>query len=82
MIRPTTPDDTTALITIAQAIGFQSSELEVLSKMLADYFSNDSNTDHFWLTDDDNEPVGVAYCEAEQMTNQTWNLQLIAIRPD
>ncbi|PMB51914.1 GNAT family N-acetyltransferase [Fischerella thermalis CCMEE 5201] len=82
MIRPTTPDDTTALIAIADAIGFQANELEKLSEMLSDYFSGDSNSDHFWITDDDNGPVGVAYCEPERMTNRTWNLQLIAILPD
>ncbi|MEW6497626.1 MAG: GNAT family N-acetyltransferase [Cyanobacteriota bacterium] len=82
MIRPSTPDDTIALIAIADAIGFQSNELDQLSEMLADYFGGDSNSDHFWLTDDDNGPVGVAYCEPERMTNRTWNLQLIAIRPD
>ncbi len=82
MIRPSTPDDTIALIAIADEIGFQPNELEELSEMLSDYFSGDSDSDRFWLTDDDNEPVGVAYCEPERMTNRTWNLQLIAIRPD
>ncbi len=82
MIRPSTPDDTTALIAIADAIGFQPNELEHLSEMLADYFGGDSDSDHFWITDDHNGPVGVAYCEPERMTNRTWNLQLIAIRPD
>ena len=82
MIRPTTPDDRTALMAIAGAIGFGPKEVEELSEMLADYFSGDSESAHFWLTDDDNGPVGVAYCEPERMTNQTWNLQLIAIRPD
>jgi GNAT superfamily N-acetyltransferase len=82
MIRPTTPDDTTALIAIADEIGFQPNELEELSEMLADYFGGDSDSDHFWITDDHNGPVGVAYCEPERMTNRTWNLQLIAIRPD
>jgi GNAT superfamily N-acetyltransferase len=81
MIRPTTPDDTIALLAIAEAIGFQPHELEELSKMLADSFRNDGS-DGFWVTDDDNGPVGVAYCEPERMTDQTWNLLLIAIRPD
>jgi len=82
MIRSTTPNDTIALIAIADAIGFQPNELEDLSEMLSDYFGSDSESDHFWITDDDNGPVGVAYCEPERMTDQTWNLQLIAIRPD
>ncbi|YAF94146.1 MAG: GNAT family N-acetyltransferase [Nodularia sp. CChRGM 3473] len=83
MIRPTTPDDTTALIAIADAIGlFQPNQLNSLSEMLVDYFGGNSDSDCFWITDDDDGPVGVAYCEPELMTNQTWNLQLIAIRPD
>jgi ribosomal protein S18 acetylase RimI-like enzyme len=82
MIRPSTPDDTIALIAIANVIGFQQNELEQLREMLADYFGGNSDSDHFWLTDDDNGPIRVAYCEPERMTNRTWNLQLIAIRPD
>lgn len=81
MIRLSIPDDVTALIAIANAIGFQPQELKVLSTMLADYFSGD-NSDRFWLTDDDQGPVGVAYCEPERMTDGTWNLQFIAIHPD
>ena len=82
MIRPTTPDDTTALIALADLIGFQPHELEELGKMLSDYFGGNSNRDHFWITDDESGVVGVAYCEMERMTDGTWNLQLIAIRPD
>ena len=91
MIRPTMPDDTTALIALADATGlFQPNQLEELGEMLSDYFggSNDSDSlldgkaERFWITDDDNGAVGVAYCEMERMTDQTWNLQLIAIRPD
>ena len=82
MIRPTTPDDTTALIAIAKATGlFDPSALDLVNKMLTEYFSN-SDSQNLWFTDDDNEPVGMAYCEPERMTHQTWNLQLIAIRPD
>jgi hypothetical protein len=44
MIRPTTPDDRTALMAIAEAIGFQPKEVEELSEMLADYFSGDSES--------------------------------------
>lgn len=82
MIRPTTPDDTAALIAIAEAIGFEPNEIEELSEMLTDYFGGSSDSDRFWITDDDNGPVGVAYCEPERMTDRTWNLLLIAVRPD
>ncbi|WP_017314319.1 GNAT family N-acetyltransferase [Mastigocladopsis repens] len=83
MIRPTTPDDTTALIALADATGlFPPSALELLRQMLSDSLGVNNDTEHFWITDDDNGPVGVAYCEPERMTDRTWNLQLIAIHPD
>src|SRR4028119_759636 len=83
MIRPTTPDDTAALIALADATGiFGSNELEELSEMLADYFGGNIDSDHFWITDDDNGPVGIAYYAPEPMTDGTWNLYLLAVRPD
>ena len=83
MIRPTTPDDTPALIALADATGlFPPSALELLRQMLTDALGGNSDTEPFWITDDDNGPVGVAYCEPERMTDRTWNLQLIAIHPD
>jgi GNAT superfamily N-acetyltransferase len=84
MIRPTKPEDAAALIAVANTIGFQPNEIEELGKMLADYFGGSTDSDPFWITDEDDKdgPVGVAYCEPERMTDQTWNLQLIAIRPD
>jgi ribosomal protein S18 acetylase RimI-like enzyme len=81
MIRPTISDDTPALIALADATGlFQPDQLQELSEMLADYFS--SGGDHFWITDDNEGAVGVAYCQPEPMTDRTWNLQLIAVRLD
>jgi len=77
MIRPTTPDDKEELIALASATGlFQPNQLEEVGEMLADYFSDNGDSDHFWITDDEDGPVGVAYCEPEPMTDQTWNLQL------
>jgi ribosomal protein S18 acetylase RimI-like enzyme len=92
MIRPSKLDDVPAILAIAEAIGFQLSELEVVRKLLTDYFADSSGHDplqngnnrRFWLThDQDNDGIiGVAYCEPERMTDQTWNLQLIAIHPN
>lgn len=83
MIRSTAPDDTIALIALAEATGlFEANQLDEVEEMLADYFSGNSDSDRFWITDDDGGPVGVAYCELEPMTDRTWNLQLIAILPD
>ncbi|BBD68684.1 GCN5-related N-acetyltransferase [Nostoc commune NIES-4072] len=84
MIRLTKPEDAAALIAVANTIGFEPNELEELGNMLADYLEGNSDSERFWITDDDDKdgPVGVAYCEPERMTDQTWNLQLIAIHPD
>ncbi len=77
------PDDTAALIDLANATGlFPPSGLELLRQMLTDSLGRNSDTEPFWITDDDNGLVGVAYCEPERMTDRTWNLQLIAIHPN
>ena len=83
MIRPTIPDDTTALIAIARASDLFSPELlAVLGQMLAASLAAGDGEAGFWLTDDDHGPVGMAYCEPERMTLGTWNLQLIMIQRD
>jgi len=83
MIRPTTSNDTTALLALAEATGlFEPDQLKELGEMLIDYSSGNDDSDRFWFTDDDDGPVGIAYCELEPMTDRTWNLQLIAIHPD
>lgn len=92
MIRPSTLDDVPAILAIAEAIGFQAGELEVVNKLLNSYFAGgngrdslqNSKAERFWLTNrqDNGKTIGVAYCEPERMTDQTWNLQLIAIHPD
>lgn len=81
MIRLTTPDDTNALLALAEATGlFESNHIEELAQMLNHHFSDES--EDVWLTDYDREPVGVAYVAPERMTEGTWNLYLIAIHPN
>jgi ribosomal protein S18 acetylase RimI-like enzyme len=92
MIRLSQPNDIAAILSITEAIGFQPGELEVVHQLLTDYFTDgagrdslqNGNTRRFWLTyDQDHDGViGVAYCEPERMTDQTWNLQLISIHPN
>lgn len=83
MIRSATRDDQKALMAIAEAINlFSSQELSELGGMLAEYFNSDFDNDHFWLTYDDDKPVGVAYCAPEQYADKTWNLYFIAVHPD
>ncbi|MBW4538355.1 MAG: GNAT family N-acetyltransferase [Myxacorys chilensis ATA2-1-KO14] len=82
MIRSITPDDTDTLIVLADSTElFSSDELEELRQMLTDSLSKDGDTHPFWITDDDDGLVGLAYCEPERMTSGTWNLQLIAVHP-
>lgn len=83
MIRPIAPDDTTALIALAEATKlFGPHETEELALMLADHFSDETNSQDIWIADDDNGLVGVAYVAPERMTEGTWNLYLIAVHPD
>ncbi len=83
MIRLTTPDDTIALIALAAASGlFDPTQTDDLAQMLDRHFSSQNETQDIWLTDDDNEPVGIAYIAPERMTEGTWNLYLIAVHPD
>jgi ribosomal protein S18 acetylase RimI-like enzyme len=39
-------------------------------------------TDELWLTAEAGEPAGLAYAAPERMTDGTWNLLLIAVRPE
>jgi ribosomal protein S18 acetylase RimI-like enzyme len=91
MIRLTTLDDTTALIDLAAASGlFDPNQTDSLAQMLDQHFrvsetaleEGKNGTQDIWLTDDDNEPVGMAYIAPERMTEGTWNLYLIAVHPD
>jgi ribosomal protein S18 acetylase RimI-like enzyme len=83
MIRLTSQDDTTALIAVAEASGlFDPNQTDSLAQMLDKHFSDKDETQDIWLTDYDNEPVGIAYIAPERMTEGTWNLYLIAVHPD
>lgn len=83
MIRSITPDDKDALIALTESIGlfFSSDELMELRQMLLNSLSKTGDSHPFWITDDDDGLVGLAYCEPERMTDGTWNLQLIAVHP-
>ncbi len=83
MIRPIAPDDTPALLALADATGlFQPNELEELAQVFADYFGGNIDSDRFCITDDDGGLVGVAYCGQAPMSDRIWYLYLIAVRAD
>ena len=55
---------------------------EMLDDMAAPYFNGEA-PDDFWLTAyTSKQPVAVAYCAPERMTQGTWNLLLIAVHPN
>lgn len=84
MIRPITPDDTAAVIRLADDVGlFSPDELEELHEILVDSLAKTGDNQPLWITDDENGLglAGVAYCESERMTEGTWNLLLIAVHP-
>ncbi|NES99060.1 MAG: GNAT family N-acetyltransferase [Sphaerospermopsis sp. SIO1G1] len=83
MIRLAIPNDINKLLALAEAIGlFEPNQIEELAQMLSQHFSDEANSEGLWFTDEENEPVGVAYVAPERMTEGTWNLYLIAIHPD
>jgi ribosomal protein S18 acetylase RimI-like enzyme len=83
MIRLTTLDDIDKLLALAEATGlFESNQIEELSQMLSQHFTDGPDSEGLWFTDYENEPVGVAYAAPERMTEGTWNLYLIAIAPN
>lgn len=84
MIRPTTPDDSEALIALAVAAGmFLANETEALSKVLADYFGGNLDEGQVWVTDEDEgKPCGVAYYAPMPIADRVWNLYMVAVHPD
>ena len=61
MIRPTTPDDTAAILTLAVTSGlFPPDATDEVASVLASALTGELGPDHIWLTDDAGEPVGVA----------------------
>ncbi len=79
MIRHLTSPDLPALKQVIEATDLFPPDM--LDDMAAPFLRGDSAAG-FWLTDDDGGPVAVAYCVPERMTSGTWNLLLIAVRPD
>ena len=79
MIRSITRGDVPALKRVIDATGLFPSEM--LDGMVAGFFAG-GEAKECWFAYDDGEPVAVAYCAPERMTEGTWNLYLIAVRPD
>jgi ribosomal protein S18 acetylase RimI-like enzyme len=79
MIRPLIPADLPALRAVIAANDLFPPEM--LDDMAAPFLT-DAEDAGFWLTDEADGPVGLAYCVPERLTSGTWNLLLIAVHPD
>ena len=77
-IRPITRSDMPGLKTIIGATGLFPPDL--LDGMTAPHLDGDAPAD-IWLTTEADGLVALAYCAPERMTDNTWNLLLIATAP-
>ena len=81
VIRPTIPADRSAILALIEASGqFDAEGLTHVRITLEAHLAG--HADAIWLTADDGEPVGVAYCLPEPVTSGTWNLLMLWTRGD
>lgn len=81
MIRPTTPADTSALVTLTDATGvFKKLEIEALQEVLDDFHAENHKHGHQCVTfEDQGAMLGFAYFAPAAMTDRTWYLYWIAV---
>lgn len=83
LIRSITPDDSAAVIELAVTSGlFPAGETAILDKMIADYFSGNSDDGHMCIIDVEDTPLGVAYYQPALATDRTWYLTMIGVLRD
>jgi ribosomal protein S18 acetylase RimI-like enzyme len=81
MIRPTRPDDTPALVALAEGTGvFKPHELVALREVLDDYHAVHQREGHCASTlERDGQVAGFAYHAPAAMTDRSWYLYWIAV---
>lgn len=84
MIRKATPDDSTNVSALGVAAGmFPADDMTITDTMMADYFSGNQERGHVCLIDEEaGESLGIAYYLPKPATDGTWELLMIAVRPD
>jgi len=81
MIRQTLKEDSGAILQMIGDSGqFDEEGLAHVQQILTKYLAGESH--EIWLTADDAEPVGVAYCAPEAVAPGVWNLLMLWTRPD
>ena len=81
MIRPTTHEDTKALVALTEATGvFKPHEIVALQEVFDDYFEFERENGHIGITyEAHGSLLGFAYYAPTPMTEQTWHLFWIAV---
>lgn len=81
MIRATKADDVSPIMAIVEASGqFDVEGLAFVEQTLREHLGEGGAA--LWLTADDGEAVGVAYCAPEPVASGTWNLLMLWTRND
>ncbi|MBC7806671.1 MAG: GNAT family N-acetyltransferase [Akkermansiaceae bacterium] len=81
-IRPATPHDSDAIIAVAVASGiFPAEETEMLETVLSDHFAGNGGG-HVCVLEEEGVPVAVAYYTPAVAADRTWDLTMIAVRPE
>jgi GNAT superfamily N-acetyltransferase len=81
MIRPTTPDDTPHLLSMAESTGvFSEADVVALREVLDEYHAEARGYGHRCVTDEqEGRPIGFAYFIPAAMTDRTWDLWWIVV---
>ena len=84
MIRPARPDDTPGLLAMTAATGvFKPMEVDTLREVLDDYHAeNEADGHRCFVLAEAGELLGFEYHGPEPMTEGTWTLWWIVVRPD
>lgn len=84
MFRSVVPGDSDAVTSLAvSAALFAPEDSGVVRSMMEGYFATGRSEGHVCLLDDDaGEPRAVAYYEPAPVTDRTWFLTMLAVRPD
>ena len=84
MIRPVTPTDTSALLSLTDATGvFKKYEVQALQEVLDEYHEANHKHGHVAVVDErDGRIAGYAYYAPASMTDRSWYLYWIAVNKE
>jgi ribosomal protein S18 acetylase RimI-like enzyme len=79
-IRKIRKEDIEYLKTVLDSIELFPSDM--LEEMSSDYFDNPDTQDIWFTATENDEPISIAYCAPEQLTEGTFNLYAIGVKSD